>query len=433
MAYDVRSMAIRSAPLAAHVTLVGATLLHTFTHAYGSMFVPLYVMMRNDLGFEDVRKVTFLVTLYGIVYWGLGFAAGILADRFDRKKLLVIGLIGNALSIIVMGLTRQYEVLVGLSVVGGLFGALFHPAANTLIPAHYPKAPGLAIGLLGIGSGVGFFFGPAYAGWSAQHSTLGGSWFAPWQRPCIEMGIAGLVLAVLFAFTAKEAGPHSTTRKPPLPKALRNKTILHSVVLALREFTSVGSVSLSGLFLLNALKFDTAKTGAFLGVSMLVAAGVNPLMVYLSPGRRRLPVFAAVLIVAAVAITSVPYWPARTVLWVLVVFQALSLASSALSDAAFIERVSPEVRGRLNGILLSIVGGTGAVAPYFVGAAIDLIGGRANTVEGFYIPFAALGLIILVSTASAYTLSRLGPVIDHGHVPAESSKQAVAATADAMK
>ena len=34
-------------------------------------------------------------------------------------------------------------------VLAGLFGTLFHPAANALGPAHYPKSPGMDALVLG--------------------------------------------------------------------------------------------------------------------------------------------------------------------------------------------------------------------------------------------------------------------------------------------
>src|SRR4029079_16725546 len=95
-----------------------------------------------------------------------------------------IGLLGNALAITAMGLTRQFEMIMIFGVLGGVFGTLFHPAANALVPAHYPKSPGMAIGLLGIGSGIGFFAGPQFAGWRAQAS-------GHLQAPLIDAGGAG--------------------------------------------------------------------------------------------------------------------------------------------------------------------------------------------------------------------------------------------------
>ena len=152
------------------LTLIFTTLLHAFTHAFGSLLVPLYLLMAADLHLGGVREAALIVTIYGLVYNLCSYPAGMLADRFDRKWILGIGLLGNALAIGAMGLSRHYPELVVLGVVAGLFGSLFHPTANALVPSHFPNNPGLAIGLLGIGSGIGFFVGPQFAGWRAQLS-----------------------------------------------------------------------------------------------------------------------------------------------------------------------------------------------------------------------------------------------------------------------
>src|SRR5688572_870076 len=154
-----------------HVTLGCCTLLHAFTHALGTLLVPLYLLIVADLNLRGVRQASLIVTIYGFIYCIASYVGGLLADRFDRRYLLSIGLAGNALAIIGFGLTRRYEVLVALGIVAGLFGTLFHPSANSLIPSHYPKNPGLAIGILGMGSGLGFFAGPQFAGWRAETAT----------------------------------------------------------------------------------------------------------------------------------------------------------------------------------------------------------------------------------------------------------------------
>src|SRR2546423_14775617 len=86
-----------------HVTLILATLLHMFTHAYGTMLVPLYLLIRDDLHLKGVKAVAFIVTLYGITYSLLSFGAGVLTDRLDRPALLGIGLLGKAAAITRLG------------------------------------------------------------------------------------------------------------------------------------------------------------------------------------------------------------------------------------------------------------------------------------------------------------------------------------------
>src|SRR6478672_8550105 len=104
------------AKIRSHVTLAMTTVLHGFTHAYGTLLVPLYLLIVADLHLTGVRAASFIVTLSGLVYCLGSYAAGALADRLDRKWLLGVGLLGHALAITAMGFTRSYEMLVLLGV-----------------------------------------------------------------------------------------------------------------------------------------------------------------------------------------------------------------------------------------------------------------------------------------------------------------------------
>src|SRR5215213_3381214 len=142
-----------------HLTLALITLLHCFTHAYGTILVPLYLPMRDDLKLWGVGAASLIVTIYTFVYCLCSYPAGVLADRWNRKALLGIGLILNAAAILAMGLTRRYEMLVALGILGGLAGTLF-------------------------------------AGWRAE--------VAGWQTPLVEAGLFGLACGVVFLLVAKE-------------------------------------------------------------------------------------------------------------------------------------------------------------------------------------------------------------------------------------
>src|SRR5215217_7020550 len=314
-----------------HLTLALCTILHAFTHAYGTILVPLYLLIVADLKLGGVKAASLVVTVYGLVYCLVSYAAGVLADRSDRRFLLGVGLLGNAAAMILMGVTRRYDVLLLLGVVAGLFGALFHPSANALVSAHYPRNPGMAIGLLAVGSGVGFFLGPQYAGWRAEeaHWQIGGAMIADWQRPLMEAGGAGLVFSILFLLVAREAERRVTAPKvrldsisgngngngnpadgvvvttvtnPPKARPLgphtRRRMLGVSLTLMCRDFAGVASLTLASIYLQKAHSLSTKRTGFSVGSMMLIGVIVNPLCVYLSPGRRRLPALAAVLAAA---------------------------------------------------------------------------------------------------------------------------------------
>src|SRR5438874_5978908 len=113
--------------LRSHITLVLCTILHAFTHAYGAMFVPLYLLMVADLHLGGVKQASLLVALYTLLYCLCSYAAGLLADRFNRKLILGVGLLGNAMAIILIGLTRRYELMLLWAALAGVCGTLFHP------------------------------------------------------------------------------------------------------------------------------------------------------------------------------------------------------------------------------------------------------------------------------------------------------------------
>jgi MFS family permease len=465
--------------------------LHAFTHAYGTVLVPLYLLMVTGLRLRGVWQASLVVTVYGFVYCAFSYPAGIMADRADRKLLLGVGLVGNAVAVALIGLVRQYELVVALAVAAGLFGTLFHPCANALVSAHYPKSPGLAIGFLGIGAGVGFFVGPQYAGWRAQASGWHWGAVADWQRPLLEMGAFGLAAAVAFLLVAKEAEPRAkvpwwrrrrtttgsasgtlphagASAAPPrissdvkvaretlrsgaalapaweeelpsiaapdgnasdngkfshdtpgpgggavhaghvLGPPLRNRVLAVAAALACRDFAGVSSLTLASLYLQKAHGQSTRQAGFIVGAMMLVGVVINPLCVWVSPGRRRLPALVTSLVLAAATVITVPWWSVRHVLWVLVAFQACHLGSYAISDAAILERVRPDVRGRVVGLFLTIAGTFASTAPWVMGFWTDALGDAASRPRGYAGPFALVGSMMLLASSSAYFIARLG-------------------------
>jgi MFS transporter, ENTS family, enterobactin (siderophore) exporter len=392
------------------VTLALCTLLHTFTHAYGAMLVPLYLLMRDDLHLAGVKYATLIVTIYGVVYSACSFGAGILADRFNRKDLLGWGLVLNAIAIALMGLTRRYDLLIVLAVAGGLAGTLFHPAANALIPAHFPKSPGMAIGLLGIGSGLGFFFGPQYAGWRAIHAQWHFASIANWQKPCIELGAIGLLCGLVFLILAREA-PGSHVKRPapqPLGRRLRWTTAAIAMTLGARDFSGVASVSLVSIYLQKAQHLNAAAAGFIVGAMMLIGVVANPLAVWISPGRLRLPMLAGILIVAGAIVCTIPWAPARWILPILCGYQACQLGSYAMSDAAMLERVPAALRGRVVGLFLSLAGTAASMSPWVMGFWIDTFGPRASDPMAYVGPFALLGGTMWFATLSTPLIAKLG-------------------------
>jgi MFS family permease len=394
-----------------HITLVLCTILHGFTHAYATMLVPLYFRMVDDLKLTGVGAASLIVTLYGAVYFLGSYAAGIISDRHDRKVMLAIGLLGNAVAILGIGLSHDYYVILLLAVAAGLFGTLFHPAANALAPSHYPKSPGMAIGLLGIGSGLGFFMGPEYAGWRATTAAWSWGHISQWQKPCVELAIAGLVVGVIFIFLSSDPNSaHPRRAVVPLDPLLKRRVIKIASILMFRDFAGFATISLSAIYVNKCFGMTVAQTGLFVGGMMLPSIVFNPISVLLSPGRRRLPALAVILITAGLIIVTTPLWPARFAIVILTVFQTLQMASYAVSDASILERVSPEIRGRVVGVFLLIAGTFSALGPWVMGAWTDWLGPSASNPKVYFGPFGLIAASILFAAMAPKYILQLGEV-----------------------
>lgn len=401
---------MRAGSSRSHLTLALCTILHGFTHAYGSMLVPLYYRIAEDLKLSGVGKATLIVTLYGAVYNLGSYAAGLAADRFSRKKLLAIGLFGNAAAILAIGLSREYSLILAMGIAAGLFGTIFHPSANALATSHYPKSPGMAIGILGIGSGLGFFFGPQIAGWRAATASWELWHVAQWQKPCVEFAVAGVIFGIIFLLVGTDPEISVSPREARSDPALSRRVMRMATVLMFRDFAGVAGLSLAAIYVRNVFSLNVSEAGLFVGIMMLPSVIFNPLAVYLTPGRRRLPGLTIILITGGLLAATAPAWPLRGVVVILCAFQTMQLASYAVSDAATLERISPEFRGRVVGLFLQIAGTFGALGPWVMGAWTDRLG-AAHSQSGYFPLFATIGVCMVIASASPPLIARLGPAL----------------------
>jgi hypothetical protein len=225
------------------------------------------------------------------------------------------------------------------------------------------------------------------------------------------MGVAGLVVGVLFLLLAREVprlrrngdDPH-----PPLTPVMRRRVIALALVLGCRDFAGIASLSLVGIYLLRAHELDAKRTGFIVGAMMLISVLVNPLFVYFSGGRRRLPTLSAMLVIGGLVVTTLPLWPLRGVLPVMCLFQAFQLGSYAVSDAAVLERVPADVRGRVVGLFLLFAGTFASTGPWVMGAWSDALGARMHDASAYLPHFATLGGLMIVSAFSTPLIARLG-------------------------
>ena len=119
---------------------------------------------QESLGFSDASR-QWVITAYALAFGSLLLLGGRLSDLFGRKRMLITGLLGFAISSAVGGAAQSFEVLVAARTAQGLFGALLAPAALSLLTTTFTdesernKAFGVYGAIAGTGGGIGLLLG----------------------------------------------------------------------------------------------------------------------------------------------------------------------------------------------------------------------------------------------------------------------------------
>jgi len=394
-------------------------LLHAFTHVYQVALMPLYLLMQRDFKFASVSQATLLLTVMMAACFAPSYPIGVLADRMSRKKLLAFGLALNGLGFASLALAPNFTWALVAVAVAGFGGSFYHPAATAMVARLFPANTGKALGLVGIGAGVGFFVGPIYAGWRAGvlEPLLGP---AAWRRPVLELGLLGIVVAAIFAWMAdEERSAHASERTQvsagklfPTP-ALWFFFLAYCFAFSVRDFAGSSMSSLSSLFLQKAQGYDAKWTGLALSGIFVAAAISNPLFGILSDGGRKRWITLA-LVAAALMIAIFPHVPSRWTIPVLAVYGFFFMASYPMTEAALMESVPDAVRGRVFGLFVMGGGVLGNLSHWVVGLKVKQLGEAAHSVAAYFPSYTLVALLALASLAGLFCLPaiqrREGPV-----------------------
>ena len=200
-----------------YACLVLALLLVVYTYSFiDRQVISLLVEpIKAQLHISDTELSLLQGTSFALFYSILGIPIGILADRLNRRNLIIAGLILWSLATVLCGLANSFGALFAGRVAVGVGEACLAPAAYSMIsdyfrPEHRGRALTLYTSAIYLGAGLAFVIGGRVVSY-AQTSTdlmmgFGGS-LAPWQAVFILVGVAGIALAPILLL-AREPARH---------------------------------------------------------------------------------------------------------------------------------------------------------------------------------------------------------------------------------
>jgi MFS family permease len=162
--------------------------------------------IRADLGLSDAQMGFLYGTAFAVFYAVFGLPLGRLADVWDRRKVIAIGLGFWSAMTAVSGLARNFGELGAARVGVGIGEASATPAAFSMLGDYFPsryRATVLALYSSGIYVGAGLSLGIGGAivdNWNAAFPAGDGPFgLRGWQVAFFAVGVPGLLLALWVA------------------------------------------------------------------------------------------------------------------------------------------------------------------------------------------------------------------------------------------
>ncbi len=354
--------------------------------------------------FVSEQDLALAVGVLSMSYAGAAFLAapalGALSDRFGRRPILILSVLGSAVGYLCFGVAHAAWLLVLGRLIDGITAGNFSAVFASLSDTSKPEDRGRVFGYIGASFGSGFIVGPAIGGLLSRFglsapfyfaaglcatNALFGYFFMPETRPG-QVEHEPLVIARLNPFTQLRELLALPTLRPLL---------VTSVLFAL-PFAMM--TTLLALLTKDALDWSATRASTVfvaVGVSDICVQGFVLGRLIKAFGERRAALGGLVLAtcgIAGMALTNV--WPSSLLLLPAVIAFAVgegiftACLSALLSMAA-----GPEAQGRIHGGSQGLQSLTQMVGPILGGVLYARVGGGA--------PF-ALGAVLLLLTIGLF-------------------------------
>ncbi len=185
------------------------------TIAYAISFVDRQIIsllvepIKADLELSDFQMSLLLGLAFGLFYTLMGIPLGRAADKYNRRNLIVAGMSLWCLMTAASGLARNYAQLFLARLGIGVGEAALSPAALSMISDSFPEEKrtgpiGFYNSAIYVGSGLAMILGGAIIHMANNSPPMNVPFFgelAPWQTTFFIVGLPGLAIAVVIAFT----------------------------------------------------------------------------------------------------------------------------------------------------------------------------------------------------------------------------------------
>lgn len=354
------------------------------------LVIPLLPLIARDFG-ASAFMLGMMTAGFAVVQFVFAPMWGQLSDRIGRKPVLMIGIVGLALSFLFMGFAQSFAGLFMGRVFGGFLGSAVLPSAQAMaaeLSANSNRAG--AMGVMGAAFGSGFIFGP-----------LIGGVLAPFGIAVPFFAGSGLSLATVLLSAIVLREPQVDRARAEQAGADQRPSLLTNIARALSGpgtpyFVLAFVVMFSHSSIMTALAFFlTDRFGAgpsAVGVTFALLGGANALVqgVAIGPITGRLGERATITVGLGFGIAGFSLLvisPTIALALIPLVMTAVSMSLTRPAATSLLSKVTTQPQGITMGVQGSFDSLGRVVGPLWAGFAYDLVG---------FLPFLTAGLAFLL-------------------------------------
>ena len=305
-----------------------------------------------------------LVAVYPIGQFISTPILGQLSDRYGRKKILAICLLGTSLSYFIFAMaivTKNIPLLFFARFFDGLTGGNVSVAQAMIADVSTPENRTKNFGMIGAAFGFGFIFGPYLGGRLSDPATV--SWFTA-ATPFYFAGILAFINMIFIWFFLSETNKNLQTKKIAWDKSLKN--IIHAYnmkglnIIFLTNFLFYGGfaffTTFFGVFLINKFHFSQGNIGDFFAYVGLWSVFTQAVMTkFVAKRFKEVKVIRITLLGSGILVLAyfLPQY-AWQILLIPPFFGLFSGLSMANLSSLLSHRAPPGIQGEILGINASV-------------------------------------------------------------------------------
>ena len=237
---------------------------------YG-IVIPIFPFYIENLG-AGGTELGLLTASYAVMRLIFGPIWGGLSDRFGRKPILLIGILGYVNTMVWFGLANTLWMLFAARILSGILSSATAPTTMAYIGDSSPEDErGGGMGMLGAAGGVGTIVGPAAGGFLAT-ASLSTPFFV-----AAGLALLSLILAIIFLPESHPVGEQSQEKEAIIDLRAWRQAIFSPIgTLFILTFISTCGLmifaNVFGLYGLERFDYGPEQVGIIMMVLGLVSA-----------------------------------------------------------------------------------------------------------------------------------------------------------------